>query len=88
MPQEHCTITRDKSGVHAVSSKIVLTVVPDAGKEDEARAFNRNAIRVIRPKGMPERDRCLVGELDGVRVYAKDKDGVTHLVMTKEDLYL
>jgi len=88
MLQEHCTITRDKNGVHAVSTRLVLTVVPDAGKESEAQAFNRNAIRVVKPEGIPERDRVLVGELGGVRVYAKDVEGVTHLVMTREDMYL
>lgn len=86
MLQEHCTITQLEEGVHAESSQFVLDVIPDAG--DEARAFNRNGIRLLRKTGEEERVRWLVGELDGVRVYATvEQDGRVHMVMTKRDFY-
>lgn len=79
MTQEHCKVTVEDDGtVHAVSSDIQLTILPDG----EARAFNRNALKM--EAGNERHIRCLVGELDGVRIYVKG----SHIIMTKQDLYL
>lgn len=86
-PQEHCEISRDGNLVHAISEKLKLTIVEGPG--DKARAINRNAKRIGIGSGeVKAHDRMLMGELDGVRVYAKIINGTAHLIMTKQDLYL
>ena len=56
----------------------VTVYVPERGK-----IFRRVAMRVNSGQSLP----TVVGEIDGVRVYVRERDGRVHVIMTDEDLY-
>jgi hypothetical protein len=87
MTQEHCEIKTEEDGsITAVSSEVALTIIPEF-KDDEVKAFNRNAKRVSVGGGEElSHDRCLVGELNGVRIYVCESG--KNLILTTKDLYL
>jgi hypothetical protein len=47
------------------------------------RTFRRNAFRVVDQTTWP----TMVGELDGVRVYCRERGGRVKVIMSKDDLY-
>jgi hypothetical protein len=52
-------------------------------EKDGTRIFRRNAMR-LNGGGTHT---TLIGELDGVRCYVRERDGRVHVIMTDEDLY-
>lgn len=74
-------IRQDEDGLrHAVSSEIMITVLPDG----LSQLFHRNAIRKNTATGETVHLRALVAELNGVRMYLLGN----HIVLTTQDLYL
>ncbi len=84
--QEHCKYHEDKQGgKHAVSSQISFSVLP----EGDIKLFNRNALKKgIEGEEIERHERCVVGEMDGVRTYVRIVDGIVQVVMTRQDIYL
>ena len=86
--QEHCEITRENSRdcelIHAISDKLKLTIIREP--DQQAKSVNRNFIKKRGAESWHER--CLIGELNGVKIYARVINGATHLILTTRDLYL
>ena len=79
---EHCEIKQSADGSWTAGGvRVGMTVAGDGNK----RLFKRRALQPMAPGGVQE---CmLVGELDGVRTYVIERAGLTHIVMTRRDLY-
>lgn len=72
-------LTQDPDGTrHAINPVTQLTILPDG----DTKLFNRRFIEGV-GGGNPTFDSCLVGELNGVRVYLHGNS----IVMTTQDLY-
>ena len=65
---------------HAISSDLVVTVLPDG----KSKLFHRNAIKKNTSTGETTHSRALVAELNGVRMYVLG----SHIVLTTQDMYL
>jgi hypothetical protein len=63
---------------HAVGEGVALSIAPAAS----SALFRRSGIKY--PGG--RRTTLLVGELDGVRVGVTRRDGITHIVLTRDDI--
>lgn len=50
---------------------------------ERSKVFRRVAMRVNSGQSLP----TIIGEVDGVRVYVRERDGKIHVIMTDEDLY-
>lgn len=71
-------ITEDSDNTHAVTSDVVVTILPDGDK----KAFKRRAIRKHLDTGETENIDWLVCELNGVRAYISGNN----IIMTTRDL--
>lgn len=78
-PHNYTLSTDEEGNKHAINSINSLTVLNDG----KTKMFQRRAIKNV-GSGEPTFETCLVGELDGVRVYIKG----TSIVLTKQDLNL
>lgn len=78
-PHNYTLSTDDEGHRHGINSINSLTVLNDG----KTKLFQRRAIKGV-GSGNPTFETCLVGELDGVRVYVKG----TSIVLTKQDLNL
>jgi hypothetical protein len=81
----------DPQQKHASNGAVAMSVLDStAGNGGEAaassRLFKRRAIKGIGGSGQYE-VMWLVGELDGVRCYTVHVNGLTHVILTREDLY-
>jgi len=73
-------LSQDPDGTrHGINPRNSLTILPDG----ETRLFQRRAIKGVGGENVTF-DSCLVGELNGVRVYVKDNS----IVLTTQDLML
>ena len=76
-PLDSWSITEEADGTRKASGPVNLLILPEA----ESKIFMRNSIEWGANQNVHRR--CLVGELDGVRVYVSGTD----IVMTKRDIY-
>ena len=84
--QEHCKYKEDADGTkHGVSSQISLSILPDG----QTKLFNRNAKRLNGSQEEVSHQRCVVGELNGVKTYVRIlPTGQVQVVITTQELFL
>ena len=78
-PNNYALSTDENGNQTAINAINTVTVLNDG----KSKLFQRRAIKGV-GSGEPSFETCLVGELDGVRVYVKGSS----IVLTKQDLNL